>query len=203
MSKTIFVCKPSILTEVKDGIAEHKRFFDSKGGDYYVAEERQLSNQEWQEFTNSFLTDREWISDFCAKEYPANGKQVPCIRVTCPGSEIALIVDPQGFDYARYVGIETADSSEIEEDDSSEIEEDYEEDYEEDLDEDLEREPLTEDEVVDGLRALLMGDSLDCTLLDNADTATYEQGGYLTYDKGFTIRTADGSVFQITVKQER
>ena len=203
MSKTIFVCKPSTLTEVKDGIAEHKRFFDSKGGDYYVAEERQLSNQEWQEFTNSFLIDREWISDFCAKEYTTNGKQVPCIRVTCPGSEIALIVDPQGFDYARYVGIETADSSEIEEDDSSEIEEDYEEDYEEDLDEDLEREPLTEDEVVDGLRALLMGDSLDCTLLDNADTATYEQGGYLTYDKGFTIRTADGSVFQITVKQER
>ena len=203
MSKTIFVCKPSTLTEVKDGIAEHKHFFDSKGGDYYVAEERQLSNQEWQEFTNSFLTDREWISDFCAKEYPANGKQVPCIRVTCPGSEIALIVDPQGFDYARYVGIETADSSEIEEDDSSEIEEDYEEDYEENLDEDLEREPLTEDEVVDGLRALLMGESLDCTLLDNTDTATYEEGGYLTYDKGFTIRTADGSVFQITVKQER
>ena len=203
MSKTIFVRKPSTLAEVKAGIAEHKRFFDSKGGDYYVAEERQLSNQEWEEFTNSFLTDREWISDFCAKEYPANGKQVPCIRVTCPGSEIALIVDPQGFDYARYVGIETADSSEIEEDDSSEIEEDYEEDYEENLDEDLEREPLTEDEVVDGLRALLMGESLDCTLLDNTDTATYEEGGYLTYDKGFTIRTADGSVFQITVKQER
>ena len=199
MSKTIFVCKPSTLTEVKAGIAEHKRFFDSKGGDYYVAEERQLSNQEWQEFTNSFLTDREWISDFCAKEYPANGKQVPCIRVTCPGSEIALIVDPQGFDYARYVGIETADSSEIEEGDSFEIEEDY----REDLDEDFERDALTEDEVVDGLRALLMGESLDCTLLDNADTATYEEGGYLTYDQGFTIRTADGSVFQITVKLER
>ena len=191
MSKTIFVRKPSTLAEVKAGIAEHKRFFDSKGGDYYVAEERQLSNQEWREFTNSFLTDREWISEFNAKEYAADGEQLPCIRVTCPGSEIALIVDPQGFDYARYVGIETADSSEIEED------------YEEDLDEDLEREPLTEDEVVDGLRALLMGESLDCTLLDNTDTATYEEGGYLTYDKGFTIRTADGSVFQITVKQER
>jgi len=199
MSKTIFVCKPTTLAEVKDGIAEHKRFFDSKGGDYYVAEERQLSNQEWEEFTNSFLTDREWISDFCAKEYSANGKQTPCIRVTCPGSEIALIIDPQGFDYARYVGIETADSSEIEEGDSFEIEEDY----REDLDEDFERDALTEDEVVDGIRALLMGESLDCTLLDNADTATYEEGGYLTYDKGFTIRTADGSVFQITVKQER
>ena len=191
MSKTIFVRKPGTLAEVKAGIAEHKRFFDSKGGDYYVAEERQLSNQEWEELTNSFLTDREWISEFNAKEYPADGEQLPCIRVTCPGSEIALIIDPQGFDYARYVGIETADSFEIEED-----EYDEEDDYEE-------NEPVTEDEVVDGLRALLMGESLDCTLLDNTDTATYEEGGYLTYDKGFTIRTADGSVFQITVKQER
>ena len=193
MSKTIFVRKPSTLAEVKAGIAEHKRFFDSKGGDYYVAEERQLSNQEWEEFTNSFLTDREWITEFNAKEYPADGDQIPCIRVTRPDLEIALIIDPQGFDYARYVGIETADSSEIEEGDSFEIEED---DYEE-------NEPVTEDEVVDGLRALLMGESLDCTLLGNANTATYEEGGYLTYDKGFTIRTADGSVFQITVMQER
>ena len=203
MPKTIFVRKPIDLDAVKAGIAEQKRLFDSKGCDYYVAEGRLLSNQEWREFTNNFLTDREWITEFNAKEYPADGDQIPCIRVTRPDLEIALIIDPQGFDYARYVGIETADNSEIEEDDSAEIEEDYEEDYEEDLDEDLEREPLTEDEVVDGLRALLMGDSLDCTLLDNADTATYEQGGYLTYDKGFTIRTADGSVFQITVKQER
>ena len=91
----------------------------------------------------------------------------------------------QAISYGKRVGIESADSFEIEEDD-----------YEE-------NEPVTEDEVVDGLRALLMGESLDCTLLDNTDTATYEEGGYLTYDKGFTIRTADGSVFQITVKQER
>ena len=76
----------------------------------------------------------------------------------------------------------------------------YEEDYEESYEE---TEELTEEEVVDGLRALLMGDNLDCTMLDNCNTRTYEDGGYLTYDKGFVIDTPDGHSFQITVKQQR
>ena len=80
----------------------------------------------------------------------------------------------------------------------------YEEDYEESYEETEElTEELTEEEVVDGLRALLMGDSLDCTMLDNCSTRTYGDGGYLTYDKGFVIDTPDGHRFQITVKQER
>ena len=64
-------------------------------------------------------------------------------------------------------------------------------------------ERITEIEVVDGLRALLYGESLEDTLLDGSRTVTYSDGGYLTYDEGFVIRTPDGSVFQITVKQER
>ena len=28
------------------------------------------------------------------------------MRVTCPQSEMVLIIDPQGFDYPRYVGLE-------------------------------------------------------------------------------------------------
>ena len=185
MQKTIFVRKPIDLDAVKTGIAEQKRLFNTDGCDYYIAEEQQLSNQEWQEFTSDFLTDHAWVAAFSAKDYPVVEEEIPCIRVTCPGSEITLIVDPQGYNYARYVGIESADSFEIEEEDCKE------------------EEIVTEEEVVDGLRALLMGESLDCTLLGNANTATYEEGGYLTYDKGFTIRTVDGSVFQITVKQER
>ena len=63
-------------------------------------------------------------------------------------------------------------------------------------------ERITETEVVDGLRALLYGESLEDTLLDGSRTETYGDGGYQTYDEGFVIRTPDGSVFQITVKQE-
>lgn len=64
-------------------------------------------------------------------------------------------------------------------------------------------ERITETEVVDGLRALLYGESLEDTLLDGSRIETYSDGGYLTHDEGFVIRTPDGSVFQITVKQER
>ena len=62
---------------------------------------------------------------------------------------------------------------------------------------------LTEEEVIDGLQALLCGEDIEDTLLGDCWTRTFAEGGYLTYDNGFTIHTADGSVFQITVKQER
>lgn len=64
-------------------------------------------------------------------------------------------------------------------------------------------ERITETEVVDSLRALLYGEAIEDTLLAGSHTETFRDGGYLTYDEGFVIRTPDGSVFQITVKQER
>ncbi len=193
MPKTIFARKPVNLNQLKSDVADLKRLFNSQGDAYYVAEELQLSNQEWERLTESFLEDRCRFRQFSEKNLPDTEEGTPCIRVTCPSSEIALIIDTQGYDYARYVGIEEAEtSSQIEEEDETMYEEDYEE-----------TEELTEEEVVDGLRALLMGDSLDCTMLDNCNTRTYEDGGYLTYDKGFVIDTPDGHRFQITVKQER
>ncbi len=193
MPKTIFVRKPSNLAELKSGIEECKRLFDSKGADYYVAEELKLSNQEWERLTESFLEDRFCFHQFSEKNLPETEEGTPCIRVTCPSSEIALIIDTQGYDYARYIGIETDNSSEIEEEDETMYDEDYEG-----------TEELTEEEVVDGLRALLTGEALENTSLDSCThTCTYEEGGYMTYDKGFTIHMADGSVFQVTVKQER
>ncbi len=64
-------------------------------------------------------------------------------------------------------------------------------------------ERLTEEEIVDSLRALVEGESIDCTMLDGSFTRTFQDGGYLTYDNGFVITAPDGSRFQITVKQER
>ena len=62
---------------------------------------------------------------------------------------------------------------------------------------------ITESEVVESLRALLCGEPLEDTPLDGCRTKTYADAGYLTRDEGFVIRTPDGSVFQITVRQER
>ena len=67
MPKTIFVRKPVTLAEVKSRIEECKRLFDSKEADYYVAEELQLSNQEWERLTESLLDDRYCFRQFSAK----------------------------------------------------------------------------------------------------------------------------------------
>ena len=64
-------------------------------------------------------------------------------------------------------------------------------------------ERITETEVVDSLRALLYGEAIEATLQDGSHTEPIRDGGYLTYAEGLVIRTPDGSVFQITVKQER
>ena len=195
MPRTFFARKPTNLKQLQSDSAELRYSFSSRGELYYVAEERELSNQEWVVFTENLLEYQGWISAFSGRNYPNGEDGIPCLRVTTPGSEIALIIDTQGYDYARYVGIE--ESSEIE---SGSSESDGCEEDDDGWDD--EPEPLTEEEVVDGLRALLAGDSLDCTMLDNCRTRTYADGGYMTYDQGFVIETPDGHRFQITVKQE-
>ena len=105
--KTIFVRKPSNMTDVLEGIAAHKRYFDSAGENRYIAEEITLSEKEWKSLTNDFLRDRGWIAEFSAHDYPILGNDtMPCIRVTCKSDSRVLIIDPEGYDYARYVGIE-------------------------------------------------------------------------------------------------
>ena len=55
------------------------------------------------------------------------------------------------------------------------------------------------------LRDLLLGEEIGDTALGEpaVDVCTYEEGGYLTYDRGLVFRTADGSEFQLTIKQTR
>ena len=55
------------------------------------------------------------------------------------------------------------------------------------------------------LRDLLCGEALEDTALGEPcpEVCTYEEGGYLTYDRGLVFRTADGSEFQLTIKQTR
>ena len=201
MPRTFFARKPVNLQQLRSDDAELRRAFHSKGELYYIAEEKELSNQEWDKFARDLLVDTDWAYAFSNRHFAENENGLPCSRVTTPGSEIALIIDIQGYSYARYIGIESIDSKEESSQDdsdgnSSEIE------TEDEVECDQEAEGLTEEEVVDGLRALLMGESLDCTMLDsNTRTVTYEEGGYFTRDQGFAIHMANGQVFTITVKE--
>lgn len=106
--KTAFVRKASDLDEV----IEYTRQAHSTGryetctSDYYIAEKVTLSEIEWRSLASCLLADRDWIAAFSKREYPSRDGAQPCIRVACKSDSRVLIIDPQGYDYARYVSIE-------------------------------------------------------------------------------------------------
>ena len=113
MPKTTFARKPSTLADVRNDMAAIHAMHRQKDQpedqeEYYIAEEIELSPGEWEDLTSSLLADRDWIEAFSAKDYPNDGGGVPCLRVTSASSEIALLIDTQGYTYARYVAIEAA-----------------------------------------------------------------------------------------------
>ena len=107
MPKTTFVRKPCTLDDVRTGTAQIERRHGSKALDsYYVAEEIQLEENAFFELHENLLAERDWCREFSNRLYPMVDSAVPAIRVSCRGSLTVLIVDPQGFDYPRYVGLE-------------------------------------------------------------------------------------------------
>ena len=107
MPKTTFVRKPLCLTDVRIGTDFIRQPCGPDHHDYYVAAERVISATEWEDFTSCFLADRSWIEEFSNQNHPDIGGAPGCLRVTSPCSEIALLVDSQGYPYARYVAIES------------------------------------------------------------------------------------------------
>ncbi len=107
MPKTFFVRKPANLDEVKFDTQRLKEIFGDKAlGDYYVAKEVQLEENEFFALHDNLFSEREWVREFSNQAHPMKDDAVAAIRVSCKGSLTVLIIDPQGFDYPRYVGIE-------------------------------------------------------------------------------------------------
>ena len=197
MPKTIFARKPVNLNQLKSDVADLKRLFNSQGDAYYVAEELKLSNREWENLTDSLLEDRFCFHRFSERRLPTTEEGVPCVRVTTLGSQIALIVDTQGYDYARYVGIEE-NSFQIEDGDDEDDADEWEEDDDEPA------EGLTEEAVEQALWGMLIGEwDVDNSLLMGCSARTYSDAGVLTYNKGLVITMPDGSEFQLTIVQSR
>ena len=107
MPKTTFVRKPCTLDDVRTRAAQ---IVERHGGEaldsYYVAEEIQLGENVFFELHEDLVSDRDWCREFSHRLHPMVDSAVPAIRVSCRGSLTVLIVDPQGFDYPRYVGLE-------------------------------------------------------------------------------------------------
>ena len=107
MKKTIFARKPTDLEQLKSDIADLKHYFHSEGTPYYVGMDLKLTKKEWASLTADLLVNRPYFKKFNARELPETEEGIPCVRITAPGSQIALIIDTQAYDYARYAGIET------------------------------------------------------------------------------------------------
>lgn len=110
MKKAIFICKPSNLTDVCSEL-EHAAETGRRSEPYKVLKTRKVTAAEWNSLTESFLADRDWLSAFRAALEKRPEKDLDkrgCIRVVCEGKNISLLIDTQGYDYARYVAIENS-----------------------------------------------------------------------------------------------
>ena len=107
MKKAFFTCKPANLEEVKEAYerAEANGTMDILQQTYYIASRKTLNTAEWDSLTSAFLEDRDWLTGFSEKNYGMKGTATPCILVRCPEKKKALLIDTQGYAYARYVAI--------------------------------------------------------------------------------------------------
>jgi len=106
MPKTTFVRKPVCMDDVRSGMEKIRSWFGGDRTHYYVASEIELTREEWDSLTDNFFARREWIAEFSNQDHPSEYSVHACIRVTCRESHEALIIAPEGYDYARYVAIE-------------------------------------------------------------------------------------------------
>lgn len=89
----VFVSKPVSLAEVRHWTtqaAPHERVR------VHIAETLRLSPAAYDALTESFTTSRD--------EFRGKGGTDACLLIHAPGRP-SLVIDPQGYDYARYVAL--------------------------------------------------------------------------------------------------
>jgi len=76
---------------------------EEKGEIYEVVKEIKLNNIEFTDFVSDFLAYREWISN---DDGMTTGGVVNCIKVTGEGFSEVILVNNEGYGYARYTALE-------------------------------------------------------------------------------------------------
>ena len=107
----IFHRKPNNVSDMK---AEEDNGITVNKSSYVVIAEKNLSKDEFEDFANNLLMNRyDWLKDLYNTE-GISGGSFKCIRVTGDDESYALLVDPSGYDYARYVAFDVEPNSNIE-----------------------------------------------------------------------------------------
>lgn len=92
--KALFGRKVSDLEELKY-LTEQALKEGKKGKAYSINKEVELKDDEYRKFTSNFLEDQPWIE-----------KEDTCIRVRNKETGETVLVNPQGYEYPRYVSLE-------------------------------------------------------------------------------------------------
>jgi hypothetical protein len=93
-ARALFGRKISDLKELKS-LTEQALREGKKGKAYTVNKEVELEGKDFQKFAANFLRDQPWIE-----------KEDTCIRVKNKETGETVLVDPQGYEYPRYVSLE-------------------------------------------------------------------------------------------------
>ena len=88
-----FVCKPYDLNEVK-AVAAHSLPLEHQHN--IIAETVLLSAAEYDSFVNDFFQPLSWLN--------GKGGRAGSVLVKAPG-RASLVVNPEGYNYARYVAL--------------------------------------------------------------------------------------------------
>ena len=113
LSKAKFHRKPNSVEQM---IAEEKNNLVTNSSSYTVVATKELSESEFDDFSNNLSSSYPWLKELYNVE--DNSGVFNCIEVT-GGKDYSILVDPSGYDYARYAAIngtpeEVSDESNLE-----------------------------------------------------------------------------------------
>lgn len=101
--KAIFGRKICNLTELKE-LTEQAVMNGQQGQSYFVTKEVLLEEDDFHRFANDFFNDQAWITK---EDGGVNAqREVRCIRVINQDTGEKLLINNEGYFYARYVAIE-------------------------------------------------------------------------------------------------
>ncbi|WP_026673629.1 hypothetical protein [Alkalihalobacterium bogoriense] len=101
--RAIFGRKIGDLTELEE-LTEQAIKSGQQGQSYCVIKEVLLGDDEFHSFANDFFDDQPWITE--EDGGVSESREVRCIRVINQDTGEKILVNNEGYTYARYVGIE-------------------------------------------------------------------------------------------------
>jgi len=103
MNRAIFgrkICNLQELNELTQAAIKEGK----KGQPYIITREVILKDEDFIDFSKDFLRDQPWI---ISEDGGINDKgEIKCIRVRNSDTGKKILINTEGYDYPRYVGIE-------------------------------------------------------------------------------------------------